>query len=122
MVAGGIEHLVIAGAIGCDPKTLRKYYRQEIDHGGDLANGKVVANLFRIACGEGREAVTAAIWWTKSRMGWSEYAPPPPPKPKAPAPEATDAKPAPKSLGKKLAAEIAGQEPPPEGWGDVLKH
>jgi hypothetical protein len=32
----------------------------------------VAENLYRRATGEGREAVTAAIFWLKSRAGWRE--------------------------------------------------
>jgi hypothetical protein len=32
----------------------------------------VAENLFRKATGEGREAVTAAIFWLKARAGWKE--------------------------------------------------
>jgi hypothetical protein len=37
----------------------------------------VAANLYRLAIGSGREAVTAAIFWLKARAGWSELAAPP---------------------------------------------
>jgi hypothetical protein len=57
----------IAGMIGIDPKSLRKHYRQELDHAHTKANIKVAENLFRKATGEGREAVTAAIFWLKAR-------------------------------------------------------
>jgi hypothetical protein len=64
----------IASVIGIDPKTLRKHYRDELDHGHVKANAKVAENLFRKATGEGREAVTAAIFWLKARAGWKETA------------------------------------------------
>jgi hypothetical protein len=32
----------------------------------------VAENLYRKATGEGREAVTAAIFWLKARAGWRE--------------------------------------------------
>src|SRR5882724_5531272 len=70
----GVPELDIAGMIGIDPKTLRKHYRYELDHGHTKANAKVAENLFRKATGEGREAVTAAIFWLKSRAGWKETA------------------------------------------------
>jgi hypothetical protein len=34
----------------------------------------VAENLFRKATGEGREAVTAALFWLKTRAGWKETA------------------------------------------------
>ena len=58
--------------IGIDPKTLRKHYRQELDYGHVKANAKVAENLFRKATGEGRESVTAAIFWLKARARWKE--------------------------------------------------
>jgi hypothetical protein len=35
----------------------------------------VAENLYRKATGEGREAVTAAIFWLKTRAGWRESRP-----------------------------------------------
>ena len=58
--------------IGIDPKTLRKHYREELDHGHTKANAKVAENLYRKATGDGREGVTAAIFWLKCRAGWKE--------------------------------------------------
>jgi hypothetical protein len=68
----GIPEADIAGLIGIDPKTLRKHYRQELDHGHTKANARVAENLFRKATGDGREAVTAAIFWLKARARWKE--------------------------------------------------
>ena len=68
----GIPEADIAGLIGIDPKTLRKHYRHQLDHGHVKANAKVAENLFRKATGEGREAVTAAIFWLKARAHWKE--------------------------------------------------
>ena len=58
--------------IGIDAKTLRKHYRHELDFGHTKANAKVAENLYRKATGEGREAVTAAIFWLKARARWKE--------------------------------------------------
>jgi hypothetical protein len=57
---------------GIDPKTLRKHYRNELRHGHTKANIRVAENLFRKPTGEGREAVTAAIFWLKTRARWKE--------------------------------------------------
>jgi hypothetical protein len=62
MAGYGVPEADIAGLMGIDPKTLRKYYRQELDHGHTKANAKVAENLYHMALGEGREAVTAAIF------------------------------------------------------------
>lgn len=68
----GIPEPEIAGLIGVDPKTLRKHYRAELDHGHTKANARVAENLFKKATGDGREAVIAAIFWLKARAGWRE--------------------------------------------------
>ena len=72
MAGYGVPEIDIAGVIGVDPKTLRKHYRGELDHGHVKANAKVAENLYRKATGEGREAVIAAIFWLKTRAGWRE--------------------------------------------------
>jgi DNA invertase Pin-like site-specific DNA recombinase len=66
----GIPEAGIAGWLAIDPKTLRKHYRQELDHGHTKANAKVAESLFRKATGDGHQSVTAAIFWLKTRAGW----------------------------------------------------
>ena len=68
----GVPEAEIAGLVGIDAKTLRKHYRHELDHGHTKANAKVAENLYRKATGEGRESVTAAIFWLKTRARWKE--------------------------------------------------
>lgn len=70
MIAGGIEHVAIAKAVGIAPRTLRKHFRKEIDNAATQANAAVVAALDQMAT-KGKNVV-AAIWWTKTRMRWSE--------------------------------------------------
>lgn len=43
-----------------------------MDHGHIKANVRVAENLYRKATGDGRESVTAAIFWMKARAGWRE--------------------------------------------------
>jgi hypothetical protein len=74
MAGFGVPEIDIARVVGIDPKTLRKHYRDELDTGHVKANAKVAENLYRKATGEGREAVTAAIFWLKTRAGWKETA------------------------------------------------
>ena len=90
----GIPEEGIARVLDIAPMTLRKHYRSELDLGQVEANTKVVANLFRIATGDGPKAVTAAIFWAKCRLRWSE-------------PREVDEAP----LGKKEAARIAAKLP-----------
>ncbi|HTV69117.1 MAG TPA: hypothetical protein VMF90_11330 [Rhizobiaceae bacterium] len=68
----GVPEPSLAAMIGIDPKTLRKHYRFELDHGHAKANAKVAENLYRKATGDGRESVTAAIFWLKTRAAWKE--------------------------------------------------
>jgi hypothetical protein len=70
MAGFGIQQEEIARLIECDGKTLRKYYRRELDTGATEANVRVAASLYNLAVKEGN--VTACIWWTKARMGWRE--------------------------------------------------
>jgi hypothetical protein len=49
--------------------TLHKYYRSELDRGLAEANAKVAESLFKQAISGN---TTAAIFWTKARMGWRE--------------------------------------------------
>ncbi len=92
MAGYGIPHDDIGTVVGVSPHTLRKHYAKELASGHIVANSKVAQNLFKIATGEGREAVTAAIFWLKVRAHWSEYT------------AAAPSKPAP--LGKKQQAAI----------------
>jgi hypothetical protein len=71
MVAAGIPLDQIAPCIGIHWQTLTKHYAEEIATAATRANAKVAGSLFRKATSdEHPQAVTAAIWWTKSRMGW----------------------------------------------------
>lgn len=68
--AYGIPQEQIARVFDIDSKTLRLHYRDELDLGVIEANAQVAKTLFSQATKEGN--TTAAIWWTKSRMGWKE--------------------------------------------------
>jgi hypothetical protein len=72
MAGYGIPEKDIACVLEIDPKTLRRHYRGELDKGAIKATAKVAENLYRRATGEGREAVTAAIFSLKTRAGWKE--------------------------------------------------
>ena len=52
-----------------DVKTMKKYYKTEMECSADMANAKVAQSLFNQAINGN---TSAAIWWTKSRMGWKE--------------------------------------------------
>lgn len=61
MAGCGVPEADIAIVVGIAPKTLRKHFRDELDTGHIKASAKVAGNLYGIATGSGREAVTAAI-------------------------------------------------------------
>ena len=75
MAGCGIPETDIATVVGIAAETLRKHFRAELDTGHIKANAKVAGNLYRIATGSGREAVTAAIFWLKVRAGWCDPVP-----------------------------------------------
>ena len=65
----GLPHESIACLVGIDDKTLRKYYRKELDMGKAKANGEIAKTLYsKATAGD----TTALIWWTKTQMRWSE--------------------------------------------------
>jgi hypothetical protein len=74
MSAFGVPEDMIAKEIGCSPHTLRKYFREELDKGRPRANMRVVQSLYNKATGDGPQAVTAAIFWCKTQLGWREPA------------------------------------------------
>lgn len=74
----GIPQDHIPSIVELSPKTLRAHYRPELDTGAARADAAVLRNLYRIATGDGPGAVAAAIFWAKSRCGFSEKATPPP--------------------------------------------
>ena len=112
MASFGIPQDQIAACLKISPVTLRKRYPVELATGATKATSLVAQNLFRMATGEGREAVTAAIFWLKTRGRWSEGRKlEQPPKPKAQT-----------KIGKKEAAQAEAQTAH-EGseWGNILQ-
>jgi hypothetical protein len=65
----GTDQETIAGLLDIDPKTLRKYYRKELDESTARANAAVGGALFNKAKGGD---TTAMIFWMKTRARWSE--------------------------------------------------
>src|SRR6202040_3798564 len=80
MAAHGIPQTDIARVLGVSKPTLRKHCGTELDTGATRANSKVADFLFYGICGgtgkpafkDERARVTAAIFWMKTRGGWSE--------------------------------------------------
>lgn len=72
MAGVGVPHEDIAKVIGVDAKTLRKHCTTELQLGEIKANAKVSKSLYDKALGDGPGAVTAGIWWEKTRQGRKE--------------------------------------------------
>jgi hypothetical protein len=71
MLAGfGFTHTIIGNFLNIDEKTLRKFFRRELDIGPTEANLRVANALYKNATTNGN--VTAQIFWMKSRMGWRD--------------------------------------------------
>lgn len=73
MASLGMTHEETACIMGLTRETLYKYYRKELDFGKALCNAKVGMRLYKVATeAEGREAVTAMMFWLRTRGGWKE--------------------------------------------------
>lgn len=82
MAGFGVPHEDIAFVVGCSAPTLKKYCAHELRSGRVRANTQVGQTLFRLATGIRENGVViqppnvaAAIYWTKSQMGWREKQP-----------------------------------------------
>ena len=65
----GTPQPVIARLLGITEKTLRKYYRDELDLAKAKANATIGGALFNKAKGGD---TTAMIFWMKTQAGWKE--------------------------------------------------
>jgi hypothetical protein len=74
LAAYGVPQEEIGKVIGISKPTLERHYRQELDRGEVEANAKVAESLYRKATSDGSQAVTAAIFWLKTRARWKEPA------------------------------------------------
>jgi hypothetical protein len=71
LVACGNKQEDIARVIGVrSPKTLRKYFREELDRAAIEANTHVAHSLYKSAV-SGKDT-NAAMFWLKWRAGWRE--------------------------------------------------
>ena len=68
----GMSVAEIASIYRLEQAMVRETFAHELEAGEAKANARVAENLFRKATGEGREAVTAAIFWLKTRARWKE--------------------------------------------------
>jgi hypothetical protein len=76
MAGYGVPEAAIAKVLDIGIKTLGKYYRRELDTAHIRANTAVAQFLFKKATSDGPQAITAAIFWLKTRAGWKDTATP----------------------------------------------
>jgi membrane-bound lytic murein transglycosylase B len=72
MAGFGLSVAEIAKVFGIDAELLRATFANELDSGQIKASARVAESLYRKALGDGREAVTAAFFWLKTRARWKE--------------------------------------------------
>jgi hypothetical protein len=70
----GLTEADIALILDIDADLLSNAYARALKTGRAKANARVAESLDRKATGEGRESVTAAIFWLKTRALWKETA------------------------------------------------
>jgi len=74
MAGFGIREEDIARVFEISMGTLRKHYRTELDNGHILCNFNVAHSLYNKCLGDGSQAVTACIFWCKTRLHWRDPA------------------------------------------------
>lgn len=74
LTANGISQSRVSEHLEIDEKTLRHWYRHELDLGLESINARVASNLIRIATRTdgGMPSVIACLGWLKCRAGYSE--------------------------------------------------
>jgi hypothetical protein len=72
MAGYGLSAADIARVLDISEQELKTSYEKQLAGGQIKANARVAESLYRKAIGEGRESVTAAIFWLKTRARWKE--------------------------------------------------
>lgn len=72
MTGYGLSASDIACVLEIDEDALLADYGQQLRAGPIKANARVAESLYRKAVGDDRQAVTAAIFWLKTRGSWKE--------------------------------------------------
>lgn len=70
MAGFGAPQQDIAKVARCSDRTLRKWFREELDVAAIAANARVAQCLFQQATTPGN--IGASIFWLKARAGWRE--------------------------------------------------
>ena len=65
----GVPQHQIATLLGCDPKTLRKHFEDELSQGDAKATAKIAQTLYNKAVSGDTACL---IFWLKARAGWRE--------------------------------------------------
>jgi len=73
MAAVGTPEKDIAKLLGIAPKTLRQYYRVELDTAHMQANIAVAQSMYKKATSNRNDAVQAAKYWLSCRAGWKPF-------------------------------------------------
>lgn len=64
-----VDQIAVSVRHGIDPETLRKHFSEELVRGKSRANAQVAQTLFsKVLAGD----TTAAIFWCKTQLRWSE--------------------------------------------------
>ncbi len=69
MVEAGVGQELIAQIIGCDSKTLRKHYREELDTAKASVDCRIAQTLINKAV---KGDTACIIFYLKARCGWRE--------------------------------------------------
>jgi hypothetical protein len=75
MAGFGLPAADIALVLAMDLDELQSIYQRELETGTIKTNLRVAERLYQQALGDGRQAVTAAIFWLKTRARWKETQP-----------------------------------------------
>jgi hypothetical protein len=68
----GLNHEQIGFVVNLSKPTLYKYYHEELKSGKAKAIATIASNLFQTACGIGRDALVAQMFFLKTQAGWKE--------------------------------------------------
>jgi hypothetical protein len=66
----GVTQASIAQIMDVDEKTLKKYYRKELETGREVANMQVAQAVFKRATSD--KYTPEGMFWLKSRAGWED--------------------------------------------------
>lgn len=72
MTGLGLTQAQISSVMGISEDTIYRHFSEEVAAGAAKANAQVAQNLFSIATSRESGAVTAAIFWMKTRARWRE--------------------------------------------------